>query len=144
MTLSGFLKNSLPLVAGLNFLLIAGCGGSSAMNESTENVKHVSQMDFATEVTASPLPVMIEFYATWCGPCQQLTPLLDRVAGEFKGKVKVVKINLDESPGLAQNYQVQAVPTLIFFKAGKLVDRITALPTEADLKSKLDQLAAEK
>jgi thioredoxin len=144
MTVSGYLKNSLVVVAGLNLLLAVGCGGSAAMNKSTENVKHVSQMDFAAEVTSCPLPVVIEFYATWCGPCKQLAPVMEQVAGEFKGRVNVVKINIDESPGLAQNYQIQAIPTVIFFKAGKLVDRTTGLTTATDLQAKLTTLADGK
>jgi len=125
-------------------LLLTGCSGSAALNESTVNVTHVSQMSFSDEVTRCPLPVVVEFYATWCAPCAKLAPLVDTLAGDFKDKVKVVKVNLDESPGLAQNYQVQGVPTLLLFKDGKLVDRLQGLPTEAELKAKLAALAAGK
>ncbi len=70
--------------------------------------------------------------------------MLDRLAGGYPDKIKFIKINVDESPGLAQNFQVQAMPTLIFFKDGKVADRITGLPAEADLKAKLNNFAAGK
>ena len=132
------------LVAGFVLLALAGCGNPSAMNESTANVKHITQGEFADEVTRCATPVVADFYATWCGPCRILSPLLDKVAGGYPDRIKFVKINVDESPGLAQNFQVRAIPTLIFFKDGKVADRITGLLEEADLKAKLDKFAAGK
>jgi thioredoxin 1 len=135
---------SLPAVAvALNFLLVAGCENPSAMNESSPNVKHITQGEFADEVTRCATPVVVDFYATWCGPCREFSPLLDRVAGGFTDKIKFVKINVDESPGIAQNYQVEAIPLVLLFKDGKLADRLTGVTTEADLKSKLAALAAK-
>jgi len=121
----------------------AGCDNPSTLNESTANVKHIGQGEFADEVTRSALPVVVDFYATWCGPCRELSPMLDRVASGYTGKIKFVKINVDEAPGIAQNYQVQMLPTTIFFKDGNLTNRITGLPTEADLKAKLDALVGK-
>jgi thioredoxin len=125
------------------FGLVTSCGNPSAMNESTADVKHITQGEFADEVTRCATPVVADFYATWCGPCRELSPLLDRLAGGYTDKIKFVKINVDESPGLAQNFQVQAIPTLIFFKDGKVVDRTTGLLPETDLKLKLDLLAGK-
>ena len=137
-------NNLLATATAVSFLLVAGCENPSAMNESSPNVKHITQGEFADEVTRYAQPVVVEFYATWCGPCRQLSPLLDRVAGGYTGKIKFVKVNVDESPGLAQNFQVQAIPTVLLFKDGKLADRVTGVPAEADLKSKLDALVAGK
>jgi len=135
---------SLPAAAvALNFFLVAGCENPSAMNESSPNVKHITQGEFADEVTRCATPVVVDFYATWCGPCREFSPLLDRVAGGFTDKIKFVKINVDESPGIAQNYQVEAIPLVLLFKDGKLADRLTGVTTEADLKSKLAALAAK-
>jgi len=130
-------------VAG-GILFLAGCGNPSAMNESTPNVKHITQGEFSDEVTRCPQPVVVDFYATWCGPCQAMAPLLDRVAGDYTGKIKFVKVNVDESPGLAQNYEVQAIPLVLMFKDGKLAERMPGVPVEADLRAKLDALVAGK
>jgi thioredoxin 1 len=125
-------------------LTLAGCGNPAAMNQSTANVKHIAQGEFENEVTRSTNAIVADFYATWCGPCRTLSPMLDRLAEPLAGKIKFVKINVDESPGIAQNFSVQGIPTLIFFKDGKVADRITGLPPEAELKAKLEAFAAGK
>ena len=133
-----------PLAAAAGWLFLTGCENPSKMNESSANVKHITQGEFADEVTRCATPVVADFYATWCGPCRMLSPMLDKLAVGYPDKIKFVKINLDESPGLAQNFQVQAIPTLIFFKDGKVADRVTGLPEEADLKARLDKFTAGK
>jgi thioredoxin len=139
-----FLRKLFPVLAGATLLVLAGCGNPAVMNESTANVKHITQGEFADEVTRCATPVVADFYATWCEPCRMLSPMLDKLAGGYADKIKFVKINVDESPGLAQNFQVQAIPTLIFFKDGKVADRFTGLPDEADLKARLDKFSAGK
>ncbi len=128
----------------LALLFAVGCEKPAAMNESTANVKHLTQGEFAEQVTGAAGAVVVDFYATWCGPCRQLSPLVDSAAGAFSGKIKFYKVNVDESPGLAQNFQIQAIPTLLFFKDGKLADRTTGLLSEAELNDKLQVLAAVK
>jgi thioredoxin 1 len=144
MILSSRAQNLLAALAAGSFLLVSGCDHPSAMNESTPNIKHIAQDQFADEVTRCPQPVVVDFYATWCEPCRELAPLLDRVAGGYTGRIKFVKVNVDESPGLAQNYQADTLPLVLMFKDGKLATRLTGLPAEADLKSKLDALLAGK
>ncbi len=136
-------SQSVLAAAGLSLFLNVGCGQPSAMNESTATVRHVTQTEFTNEITHSAQPVVADFYATWCGPCRMLAPMLDRVADGYTNRIKFVKVNVDESPGLAQNYEIQAIPTVLFFKDGKLADRIVGLPAEADLKTKLDALAGK-
>ena len=147
MNLSGRIfqvENLFSVVFALSFLLVAGCGNPSAMNESTASVKHITQGEFSVEVTQAAGPAAVDFYATWCGPCRVLSPMLDKLAEPLAGKIKFFKVNVDESSALAQNFQIQAIPTVLLFKDGKLVDRLTGLPTEADLKAKLETLAAGK
>ena len=130
------------LAAGV--FALAGGGSPAAMNESTASVKHLAAGEFEAEVTRCTNAVVADFYATWCGPCRALSPMLDKLAGGYADKIKFVKINVDESPAIAQNFQVQAIPTLIFFKDGKVAGRVTGLPSEAGLKSKLEAFAAGK
>lgn len=128
------------VVASL-FYLISGQGGnSSEMNRSTVNVKHITDLDFNATVTQAALPVVADFYATWCGPCRQLAPTMDNLADQYAGKIKFVKVNVDESPKLAQQFQVEGIPMLIFFKDGKLTGTSVGLLTKADLIQRLDSL----
>ena len=113
------------------------------MNESTTNVKHITQQEFAADVTGSTNAVVVDFYATWCGPCRMLAPIMDRQADAFAGRIKFYKVNVDESKDLAREYKVQAIPTVLFFKDGKVTYRVVGLLSEDDLKAKLDELAAK-
>jgi thioredoxin 1 len=114
--------------------------GSAALNESSRNVTRVGATQFAGEVEKATTPVVVDFYATWCGPCRMLSPRLDKLAGEFSGKIKFVKVNVDEAQELAGRFRVEGIPTLLFFKNGKLEDRLTGLLPEEDLKARLSAL----
>lgn len=83
---------------------------------------NVSDDNFESEVLKSDEPVMVDFWAEWCGPCKALSPIVDEVAGEVAGKVKVVKVNIDENPNAPTKYGVRGIPTLMVFKGGELVD----------------------
>lgn len=106
-------------------------------------VKSVSKPSFAFEVEQSAIPVLVDFYADWCGPCRMLAPALQRLAGEFAGRVKIVKVNADDEPELADRYQVSALPTLAFFSGGRLVGQTTGVPSEAALRKALNQLSGD-
>ena len=88
------------------------------------NAKSVNDGEFAKEVLESAIPVVVDFWATWCGPCQVMGPVVDAVAGEYEGKIKVLKINVDENPVTPSKYGVRGIPTLILFDKGEVVDRI--------------------
>lgn len=103
-------------------------------------VKHVTLPSFEAEVLQSPVPVLVDFYAEWCGPCRMLAPTLERLSAEFAGRARVVKINVDQEPELASQFQVQSIPTLVFVVGGKLVARTSGLATEASLRSALQKL----
>ena len=91
----------------------------------------VSDKTFEQEVLKSTEPVLVDFFATWCGPCKAMAPALDQVATEMKGKVKVVKIDADENPNLVMQYGVMGIPTLLFMKGGEVKERVTGfMPKE--------------
>ncbi len=110
------------------------------MNDFVE----LSEPTFEKEVLQADLPVVVDFYAPWCGPCKMLAPLLEQLAGEFKDRLKFAKINVDEAPGLAAHYDVTGVPTLAWFAKGKLVDTMVGLAAPKNLKAWLENAAAGK
>jgi thioredoxin 1 len=99
---------------------------------------HVSDKDFEDEVIKSDIPVLVDFYAEWCGPCKMMAPVIDELADELKDKHKIVKLNVDENPETAQKYQVMSIPTLIFIKDGELVDQLVGAQSKETLIDKLN------
>ena len=95
---------------------------------------------FEQEVLKSDIPVVIDLWAPWCGPCKALTPLLETVAAEYEGKIKAVKLNIDESPAIAAKYQIMSIPTLLFFKDGKVESQIIGLVSKNKISSKFDSI----
>lgn len=106
-----------------------------------KRVREVAAADFSREVLFSALPVVVDVYADWCGPCRALAPLLERYAELYVGEVKFVKVNLDAAPDIAEVYRVDAVPTLLIFRDGRPVDRLTGIPPTRAMLTRLDDLA---
>jgi thioredoxin 1 len=107
-------------------------------------MSHTQQIvasEFASEVLDAATPVLVDFYATWCPPCKMLAPILDQMSGEFAGRVKILKVNVDEEPALAGAFRIESVPTLIAFHEGKMVNRTPGAPGASALRSFLEQLA---
>jgi thioredoxin 1 len=102
----------------------------------------VTDSDFKKEVLESSVPVLIDFWATWCGPCQVMGPVVDTVAGENEGKVKVLKINVDENPVTPAQYGVRGIPTLILFNKGEIVDRIVGAQPKGSVDNLLKKVIA--
>ncbi len=94
---------------------------------ASKNVLTANDLNWDQEVLKSTVPVLVDFTATWCGPCRQLAPLVDQVADEYAGRVKVMKLDIDDSPGTASRYGIRGVPTLYVFKAGEVVGQQVGL-----------------
>jgi thioredoxin 1 len=100
---------------------------------------HVNDKNFASEVLNSDLPVLVEFWATWCGPCRSISPIVEELAKEFSGRVKVTKLNVDESYTTPTQYGVRGIPTLILFKGGKILDQIIGSVPRTRLKALIEK-----
>lgn len=101
-------------------------------------VLNVTGENFEAEVLKSDLPVLVDFWAEWCGPCRMVGPVVDELAGEMEGKLKVVKVNVDQAQDLAGSYQVMSIPTLILFKGGELVEQIVGAVSKDQLSEKIN------
>ncbi len=95
----------------------------------------VTEHNFEAEVLQSDCPVLVDFWATWCGPCRLLAPVLEELAAEYEGRVKVGKINVDDQPALADAYGIQSIPTLLLFQSGEVVNAAVGYQTKEQLKA---------
>ena len=101
-----------------------------------------TEANFQNEVLDSSQPVLVDFWAEWCGPCKMIAPAIEELAAEFDGKAKVVKVNVDEHPSLAQQFSVRSIPTLLFFRDGKVADQLVGAAPKDALAAKLESLIA--
>ena len=102
-----------------------------------QNTTAVTDASFAVDVLQSDKPVLVDFWAEWCGPCRLVAPVLEEIAGEHGEKLKVVKINIDENPHVPGRYGVRGIPTMILFKGGNVVEQFTGLQDKATLRAKI-------
>ncbi|MCA9064183.1 MAG: thioredoxin [Planctomycetaceae bacterium] len=105
------------------------------------SVYRTSTQNFKRDVLQSPVPVLVDFYADWCGPCRMLSPVLERLALEFSGKVRIVKVNVDDDPALANQYRVSSIPSLAFIADGEVVAQSAGAASEHSLRRALTQLS---
>lgn len=98
----------------------------------------ITKENYDEEVIKSPVPVLLDFWATWCGPCRMLSPIVDEIANEVEGKAKVCKINVDEQPDLAQQFGIMSIPTLVFMKNGEIVAKEVGVRSKQAILDKLN------
>ena len=99
-----------------------------------------TDQNFEEEVEKSELPTLVDFWAVWCGPCQMMGPIIEELAEKFEGKIKIGKLNVDENPEIAKKYEVLGIPSLKFFKNGKIVDEITGLQPKEVIIEKINDI----
>jgi thioredoxin 1 len=109
----------------------------------SENVTTLTDDNFEDEVLNADEPVLVDFWATWCGPCRQIAPIIEDLADEFAGRAKVGKVDVDDNPQTAQEYGVRSIPTLLFFKDGEVQETLVGASGKKDLKEKLEALAGQ-
>jgi thioredoxin 1 len=109
----------------------------------SENIKNIGEHDFKTVVLDSQIPVLVDFWAVWCGPCRMVAPIVDELSEEYKGKMEFAKINVDDSPQIASSYNVMSIPTLIVFKEGKPFEQVVGYRPKKDIQKVLDKVLGQ-
>jgi thioredoxin 1 len=113
---------------------------NSVTNAHGATPLHVTDRTFEQEVLHSPTPVLVDFWASWCGPCRMVEPIVEKLARELAGRLKVAKVNVDENPGLSQRYDIRSIPTMMVVKNGQIVDRWMGALPEANLRNRLSAM----
>lgn len=127
--------------AVLGLIFHFASGGAIGPYREPKNIHPVAEASFDAEVLQAGKPVVVDFFATWCGPCKILSPRLDKLAAEFGDKIKFVSVNVDKSPELANRFKVEGIPTVLYFgKDGKPAERTTGVLSETNLRAKLESL----
>lgn len=103
----------------------------------------LSEQNWENEITNSEIPGVVDFWAEWCAPCRMMAPILEEIAREYQGKIKVGKLNVDENSTIAGQYHIMGIPTLLFFRSGKLVDKVVGIVPRKTLDDKIEKLLKE-
>ncbi len=109
---------------------------------ASTNIKHVTDASFDIDVLKAGTPVLVDYWAEWCGPCKMIAPIVEELAGEYEGKLAVRKLDVDENGGIAARYSIMSIPTLGIFRAGQLIERIVGYMPKEQLKKRIDSVLA--
>lgn len=109
---------------------------------ASANITTITQENFKLEVLQSAQPFLVDFWAEWCGPCKMLSPILDELAQEYDGRIRIGKVNIDEHQELAAQYGIRSIPTLLLFQQGQVAEQLVGLRSKRDLKAAFDRVAA--
>ena len=107
-----------------------------------ENIVTINEQNFGQEVTSSNVPVMLDFWAEWCGPCKMIAPSLNELADEYKGRVKIGKVNVDENQSLAVKFHISGIPAVFMMKGGEVIDQLVGARSKKDFKAMIDRALA--
>ncbi len=99
---------------------------------------NITEKEFEDKVIAEQLPVLLDFWAPWCMPCQRIAPVLDELAADYQGRLKIIKVNVDENPGLAERFEIMGIPTMLLFKGGSTVLSFSGAVSKTELTNKID------
>jgi len=108
---------------------------------AASNIVVLTETNFKEEVIESSVPFLVDFWAEWCGPCKMISPILDELAADYEGRVKVGKVNIDDHPAVANEYGIRAIPTMLIFKDGQVAEQVVGLRSKGDLKANLEKFA---
>src|SRR5258708_8985191 len=122
--------------------LVPRCGRCKALLPVHSKPVTVTDATFAAEVERSPVPVLLDLWAPWCGPCRMIAPVLEDLASEMAGRVKFAKLNVDENPVTAARFKVSSIPTLLILKAGRATDRIVGVQPKSEIARRLQRISA--
>lgn len=106
------------------------------------NIVTLTDASFEAEVLKSELPVLVDFWAEWCGPCKMLAPVLDELASDYEGRLKVAKVNIDDHPKAAADFGIRAIPTVLFFRGGQVAEQMVGMKGKRDIKAIIDRLVS--